>query len=206
MRSSDSWSQIDASASHLCLSRPQTATRILFRLAYYADHASFRRVLNHQTSGSINTYLFSQANTLRLYLTCIRNTLEAAMCLQVPDVPCTMLLLLHWIHQRRNLGGVCFCFAARIFLAKKLRGTTSQRWSSSKSCCNQEFSVILFCHVPHICLVKLLPRSSWRNGIQCVKLLPVSCTHVTLETLLLSHSNTCLFLFNFGAFLGSGAL
>uniref|UniRef100_A0A2P2LFP9 Uncharacterized protein n=1 Tax=Rhizophora mucronata TaxID=61149 RepID=A0A2P2LFP9_RHIMU len=27
--------------------------------------------------------VYLQANTLRLYLTCIKNTLEAAMCLQV---------------------------------------------------------------------------------------------------------------------------
>ncbi|KAK2993291.1 hypothetical protein RJ640_022130 [Escallonia rubra] len=34
----------------------------------------------------INLLIISQANTLRLYLTCIRNTLEAAMCLQ--NFPC----------------------------------------------------------------------------------------------------------------------
>jgi len=71
-------------------------------------------------------------NTLRLYLTCIRNTLEAAMCLKVlsarlpPTLEAvmylpflvTLLLLLLSIHQKHNLGDLRFSFAARIFLAR----------------------------------------------------------------------------------------
>jgi hypothetical protein len=35
-----------------------------------------------------------------------------------------------------------FCFGTRISLAKKSRGTTNQRWSSSKSCCKQAIMIV----------------------------------------------------------------
>jgi len=41
-----------------------------------------------------------------------------------------------------NLDGLSFCFGARISLAKKSRGTTNQRWSSSKSCCKQAIMIV----------------------------------------------------------------
>jgi len=59
----------------------------------------------------------------------------------------TLLLLLLSIHQKHNLGDLRFSFAARISL-QEVEATTNQRWiSSNKSCCKQEFSVILFCEL-----------------------------------------------------------
>lgn len=55
---------------------------------------------------------FIQANTLRLYLTCIRNTMEAAMCLQVTQFFFWLLLLngmlMSWLYYLSFLE--CWCF------------------------------------------------------------------------------------------------
>ena len=188
VRSSRFWSQIDSSSSHLCISR----------LALLCGPRFISACAKSSTSGSINANPFSQVNTLRLYLTCIRNTLEAAMCLKVlsarlpPTLEAvmylpflvTLLLLLLSIHQKHNLGDLRFSFAARIFLARSWEATTNQRWiSSNKSCCKQEFSVILFCELwcttfvwPMLQrVVSALVFSVW-NYCQC---------HVALATLLL---------------------
>lgn len=52
----------------------------------WATAAAALRQVPRSSSGSSPAMSTHQANTLRLYLTCIRNTLEAAMCLQ--NFPC----------------------------------------------------------------------------------------------------------------------
>uniref|UniRef100_A0A804P634 Actin-related protein 2/3 complex subunit 4 n=2 Tax=Zea mays TaxID=4577 RepID=A0A804P634_MAIZE len=52
----------------------------------WATAAAALRQVPRFSSGSSPAMSTHQANTLRLYLTCIRNTLEAAMCLQ--NFPC----------------------------------------------------------------------------------------------------------------------
>uniref|UniRef100_A0A8R7UA64 Uncharacterized protein n=1 Tax=Triticum urartu TaxID=4572 RepID=A0A8R7UA64_TRIUA len=74
----------------------------------------------------------AMANTLRLYLTCIRNTLEAAMCLQVRTSSRIAIPLGNFLicSKRKLMSRVLVPCAARISLAKRSRGTTSRRWSS----------------------------------------------------------------------------